>query len=42
MILCLSDLIAPLTKAQFSKILRTRSVTFLRGSDERRFEGLLD
>jgi ribosomal protein L16 Arg81 hydroxylase len=42
MVSSLQELIAPLTEPEFSEMLRTRSLVFRRGSDEKRFETLLD
>jgi ribosomal protein L16 Arg81 hydroxylase len=42
MISNLQELIAPFTGAEFFAMLRTRSLVFRRGSDEKRFESLLD
>jgi ribosomal protein L16 Arg81 hydroxylase len=38
----LHELIAPFTLSEFSEMLRTRSLVFRRGSDEKRFAALLD
>jgi|SRR5215472_11913906 len=42
MVSTLHDLIAPLSEPEFAELLRTRSLVFRRGSNDRRFETLLD
>src|SRR5262249_14160114 len=42
MVSSLQELIAPLTEPEFSERLRTRSLVFQRGSDEKRVETLVD